>query len=124
MAEEKKKRFRPTLTEYRALQSDLEHVKECLHQTTRELVNAEDDKKDLQAKYDELHRLYDECSEESVENLKKEIESLQDSNGYLEDRIAKLNETIKGLKNEVEMRDADIMNMKHRSLWQRILNKV
>ena len=113
---ENKKRFRPTLTEFRALQEELEQVKANLHQTTHELVNTEDDRTDLQRKYDELKRLYNNSAEE--------VETLNKSNSYLEDRITALNAKIGELTLDVERRDTEIYLLKNRNLWKRIINKL
>ena len=93
MEEEKKKRFRPTLGQYRALQSEIE---------------------ELRANSVSLER-YDE--------LTAEMNTLRMSNGHMEGELDRLRDKVKALNEVIRERDMDVYYLRHRSFWDRVFNR-
>jgi len=98
---EKKKRVRPTLTQMRQLEKELEIAREACRQQLLVINNQDEQTNELKRKNRTL--------EMSDQLLKEEIERLRDRNGNLLARMAKKTEQIFLLKN--------------RKFWARVFNR-
>lgn len=94
--EEKKKRWRPSLTAYRALENLVSELKE------------------------ENARL---ISKEDSDRLKDKISVLEKSNKLLEEECDNLRGKLEEAGSTIDAMDKEIYALCHRNLWQRILNK-
>ena len=94
--EEKKKRWRPSLTAYRALENLVSELKE------------------------ENARL---ISKEESDRLKDKISVLEKSNKLLEEECDNLRGKLEEAGSTIDAMDKEIFALCHRSLWARIFNK-
>lgn len=94
--EEKKKRWRPSLTAYRELENLVSELKE------------------------ENARL---ISKEESDRLKDKISVLEKSNKLLEEECDNLRGKLEEAGSTIDAMDKEIFALCHRSLWARIFNK-
>lgn len=153
MAEEKKKRFRPTLTAYRALQNELEALKVNYENRCQDIEVLRSEKKELSEKLEEqisgtsiivadcdiwrekYRKLYDEFDEyknnkSNADVPKKCLDELQAKYDELKKRyddVCSRLDVLTEEKNFIELdRDEhkeEVKRLMERGLWARILNR-
>ena len=101
MEQEKKKRFRPTLTAYRALQKENDELLESQSRLVRDCDEWRDKFRALNVKAKVLER-----SNEHMENAQKDMRA----------EIARLS-------NALEKAEAEVVILKDRGFWARVFNK-
>lgn len=105
--EEKKKRWRPSLTAYRALENEVSELKEKV----RRLMG---------------RKSSDDCVKvlrDHIEALENENSTLKRSNELMEKGRDTLNDSVQTLRKENEKLRSDIRLLKGRGFWSRLLNK-
>ena len=106
---EKKKRFRPTLTAYRALESENSELKEKL------------------AKYEQVRGKIRSHIEGIVraenEKLKAENSVLEKSNELMEQELTLLRKVNASLRRECKELGSELLAVRSRGFWARVFNK-
>ena len=105
--EEKKKRWRPSLTEYRKLEKDRDSWQEKYL----------DLKENTLPEYDRI------ASENRVKDLQGKIAQLEQSNALMEDELNRVRNANRQLSKFNDDYKLQITALKNRSLWKRIINK-
>jgi len=107
---ETKKRFRPTLTAYRDLESENSELKEKL------------------AKYEQVQGKMKVHIEGIVrtenDKLKAENSVLEKSNKLMEQELKRLRKTNVSLKEECKYLDSELLAIKSRGFWARVFNRM
>lgn len=135
--EEKKKRWRPSLTAYRALESENAELKEHLSRISLESANAGkeaeagtvvtvEEYNGLFCKYSLLQKHYDALEAEKADaesKLNSEISTLKQSNSLVEAEIKRLRLENEKLGEKCRLQGNEITRLQGRSFWQRVFNK-
>ena len=99
--EEKKKRWRPSLTAYRSLEGELSEMREqCM-----------------------ILRQADSCRSDEMRILRSRLAASERSNTLLADEIERLRNDSRELTDENASLRAEVSRLKSRSLWKRIMDK-
>lgn len=99
--EEKKKRWRPSLTAYRSLEGELSEMREqCM-----------------------ILRQADACRSDEMRILRSRLAASERSNTLLADEIERLRNSSRELTDENASLRAEVSRLKSRSLWKRIMDK-
>ena len=114
MAEEKKKRFRPSLGAYRALENEVSELRE----KNKRLENR------LSEQIDGSSSLVHDCDlwRDKYQELFASHEAMKSSNGYLEGEVDRLREVNKSLEDENERLRFEMRQMEKRGFWSRVFN--
>ena len=120
--EEKKKRWRPSLTAYRELERRLEEQIEGTSLIVQECDG-------WRRKYRELadsNRVLARCAGDPariVGELREKNETLEKSNAFLDGEISRLRERCRWLEEEKERLSHDLSALRERGFWARLLNR-
>jgi ribosome recycling factor len=111
---EQKKRFRPTLTAYRALENEVMELRKSVDT-------------DLVAKCkklkEELTEVRANCVHTSIfDEMVNKNRTLEQSNKHLEDEINRLREHVNGATDDYHKARREVLWLRNRNLWQRIIN--
>ena len=99
--EEKKKRWRPSLTAYRSLEGELSEMREqCM-----------------------ILRQADSCRSDEMRILRSRLAASERSNTLLADEIERLRNSSRDLTDENASLRAEVSRLKSRSIWKRIMDK-
>lgn len=119
--EEKKKRWRPSLTAYRALEAKVAEYESC-----KDLKKLKDDYDLLRNRFNDLaekKKLMADDFKEREEKMTIEKNALEKSNGLLEKEIKRLRELVEGYDRDIINLKAENARLKNRTFWQRLFNK-
>jgi predicted nucleic acid-binding Zn-ribbon protein len=124
MAEEKKKRWRPSLTAYRELEETIH--RQCVEldawrEKCRKLVEAKSnvsDKTVSQWAYDELKKKYDEL-DVALTTQKHALDDAENEKKALAEKLGELCE----LQKDYDAVCAENLSLKSRGFWARVFNK-
>ena len=121
--EEKKKRFRPTLSAYRALEDEVSRLREELRQSERENTYLSDDGNGDVA--ETVHMLVMESDgwREKYRSLNDECSVLRKSNEHMEDEQKRLNEKLRKAVDRIHDLEADVYVLRNRGFWARVFNR-
>lgn len=136
MGEEKKKRVRPTLTQVRALEKEIETLGEKLR--VSELHNRRL-KEDLEAlkkgdvvprsmldeQIEGTSRLVADCDgwRDEYRKLKAEFKAVEQSNGYLDDELVRMRSARDNAVKRCKELMQEVSNIKNRGFWARVFNR-
>ena len=99
--EEKKKRWRPSLTAYRSLEGELSEMREqCM-----------------------ILRQADFCRSGEMRILRSRLAATERSNTLMADEMERLRNDIRELTDENASLKAEVSRLKSRSLWKRIMDR-
>lgn len=137
--EEKKKRWRPSLTAYRAQEREIADLKEQLRlqekaegYTIGEIEELKGYKKKFEEQLDGSSRLVKDCDlwREKYQELVKKYDSLQEknnllekSNGFLSKETDRLRELVNDLGVKEHNEAKEIERLRKRGFWARVFNK-
>ena len=120
---EKKKRFRPTLGAYRALEDEVSRLREELRLCEREKGYPVHD---CESGCEEtVHMLVQESDawREKYRSLDEECRTLKVSNEHMEREVARLNEKLRERVDKIRDLETDIYVLKNRGFWARVFNR-
>lgn len=129
---EKKKRFRPTLGAYRALEDEVSQLKEQVRllekaseYSAEELAEMEGYKKKCDGDDFTAHILAQETHgwREKWNALNEECNTLKVSNDHMEKELARLNEKLRERVDKIRDLETDIYVLKNRGFWARVFNR-
>ena len=139
MEQEKKKRWRPSMTLYRALVKENDDLKEKLRlqrllemHLENELVSADFHADDLakalsecDSQLDVTSMLVKDCDgwREKYRNLLDKNNLLERSNAHMESAQKDMRAEIARLSNALEQSRAEVLVLKNRGFWARVFNK-
>jgi len=135
MAEEKKKRFRPSLGAYRALENEVSVLNEKLRLSENEVKILKQEMKCLNESKESLDRKF--CSQldgtsalvsdcdlwrEKYQSLFEDNKCYASSNSYMEHELDSLREKIKSVEKENDRLRSEMLQMEKRGFWSRVFN--
>lgn len=134
--EEKKKRVRPTLTQVRQLESELESVREELRLARREMDNMRRDAADdsvsrrfydseIERHMDDKSRLVADCDgwRDKYRFLADTCATMEKANGLMEEEIKRLSSARDTAVKRCQELIQEINNIKNRGFWSRVINR-
>ena len=107
--EEKKKRWRPSLTAYRELESKLQ---EQIDGTSRLIADCRDWRQKFWTMKDER------------DVLKSKLLAADQSNGHVEEEIQRLRREVNTLEQKNDALCQENYSLRHRGFWARVFNKI
>ena len=133
--EQTKKRFRPTLTQYRALEMEIAELKDKNRELSdhnnrlaRQVESYENESVELGV-YKALEEHAKSLNQENtvikaeMDSLKANTETLEKSNKFLEDELQRVRKNVKGACDDYNMARREVIWLLGRNLWERITNK-
>lgn len=120
--EEKKKRWRPSLTAYRELEAKLESQIDGTSQLVKDCDAWREKYRKLKVKFDDEHFASVHLHKE-YNDLKAERDTLEKSNKLMEDELNRLRAINDKLSKKCVDRDDQIEALKNRGFWARVFNK-
>lgn len=133
--EQTKKRFRPTLTQYRALEIEIAELKDKNRELSdhnkrlaRQVESYENESVDL-VEYKAIEEHAKSLNQENIEikaemdSLKVHVETLEKSNKFLEDELQRVRDKANDACDDYNMARREVIWLLGRNLWERITNK-
>lgn len=112
---ETKKRFRPSLTAYRALENEVSELKE-------ELAKYKQTHNQMSVHVDEVVRIEKESLQTELDQLKIKYKTLLKSNELLEQERDRNHEAISDLEKRNKQLSNELQAIKSRGFWKRLFN--
>lgn len=113
---ETKKRFRPSLTAYRALENEVSELKE-------ELAKYKQTHNQMSVHVDEVVRIEKESLQTELDQLKIKYKTLLKSNELLEQERDRNHEAISDLEKRNKQLSNELQAIKSRGFWKRLFNR-
>lgn len=121
--EEKKKRFRPTLSAYRALEDEVSRLREELRQSERENTYLSDDGNGDVAETVHMLVMESDSWRDKYRSLNDECSVLRKSNEHMEDEQKRLNEKLRKAVDRIHDLETDVYVLRNRGFWARVFNR-
>ena len=120
---EKKKRFRPTLSAYRALEDEVSRLREELRLSEREkqCIASDMDGGVLEC----VHALVMESDgwRDKYRSLDEECKTLRMSNRHMEGEQKRLNDKLQKAVDKIHDLETDVYVLRSRGFWARVFNR-
>ena len=113
---ETKKRFRPSLTAYRALENEVSELKE-------ELTKYKQTHNQMSVHVNEVVRIENESLQTELDQLKIKYKTLLKSNKLLEQERDRNHEAISDLEKRNKQLSNELQAIKSRGFWKRLFNR-
>lgn len=113
---ETKKRFRPTLTAYRALESENSELKE-------ELAKYKQTHNKMSVHVNEVVRIENKSLQTELEHLKIKYKTLLKSNKLLEQERDRNHQTLSDMSKLNKQLSNELQAIKSRGFWKRLFNR-
>ena len=113
---ETKKRFRPTLTAYRALENEVSELKE-------ELAKYKQTHNQMSVHVNEVVRIENESLQTKLEQLKIKYKTLLKSNELLEQERDRNHQTLSDMSKLNKQLSNELQAIKSRGFWKRLFNR-
>lgn len=121
--EEKKKRFRPTLGAYRALEDEVSRLREELRLSERENTCLRQDGDEGCAETVHMLVMESDSWREKYRSLDEECRTLRMSNGHMEKEQKRLNEKLRKAVDRIHDLETDVYVLRNRGFWARVFNR-
>lgn len=121
--EEKKKRFRPTLSAYRALEDEVSRLREELRQSERENTYLSDDGNGDVAETVHMLVMESDSWREKYRSLDDECRTLRKSNEHMEDEQERLRKKLNKAVDRIHDLETDVYVLRNRGFWARVFNR-
>ena len=121
--EEKKKRFRPTLSAYRALEDEVSRLREELRLSERENTYLRNDGNGDVAETVHMLVMESDSWRDKYRSLDEECNMLRMSNGHMEDEQKRLNEKLRKAVDRIHDLETDVYVLRNRGFWARFFNR-
>lgn len=112
---ETKKRFRPSLTAYRALENEVSELKE-------ELAKYKQTHNQMSVHVNEVVRIEKESLQTELDHLQIKYKTLLKSNNLLEQERDRNHEAISDLEKRNKQLSNELKTIKSRGFWKRLFN--
>ena len=113
---ETKKRFRPSLTAYRALESENSELKE-------ELAKYKQTHNQMTVHINEVERIQNEQLHTELDKLKTKYRTLMESNKLLEQERDRNHQTLSDISKLNKQLSNELQAIKSRGFWKRLFNR-
>ena len=120
---EKKKRFRPTLSAYRALEDEVSRLREELRLSERENTYLSDDGNGDVAETVHMLVMESDSWRDKYRSLDEECRTLRMSNRHMEGEQKRLNEKLQKAVDKIHDLETDVYVLRSRGFWARVFNR-
>ena len=130
--EEKKKRFRPTLSAYRALEDEVSELKEQVRLLEKVNGHSAEEIQELMSYRQKFEEQLDGTGvlgresyawREKYRSLNEECNTLRVSNEHMEKEQKRLNEKLRKALDRIHDLETDVYVLRNRGFWARVFNR-